>query len=823
MALPQYNSSVMFPQTPEALQNITLKLGAPADDLLSAAAESSTTLKQLADSAFSHLFERQLYPVTSEMNEALDKAHARFVTEKIMPPTPFMTQSRKWLLSCYQAGRQQVMEQEKDSRISHRQAVIGIEAHVSKTALEHLDRVSFRQMHIRKTHTGKYLLCRIMTYPYRVYSVHILVEDVDGDACPMELYNYPGTIGANSQLVDALFPVGSILAIREPTLKSAAHGGKPLLRVDCPSDVIWLEPDDEMLVGVKWKTGDQVPDSPELPSTEEEWKKQGNSHYQKGWCIPAAVLYGRGLQRFPSSAVLRLNRAMAYLQLDYYEAALSDCEAALDFKEALGSLKPKALYRAAQALYGMGRWNEAERKFAETATEYPAQATDCQSWIKRCKDRKIEATEGKYDWAAAYRAAQVPGCRMDLADFTGPVKVASLPSRGGGRGIVAKRNIKFGELLVVSKAFISCTKNDYANPELCSFTNFIKYKGEVSYGAVAATKVAERIAGSPNAADAVEQLYAGPSNSLPPSKYSIAPSGKVDVARLLQFNRDVDIRRIEAVVNYNAFGTQSLQPSNFLIERVEAEELDARSLFLLPSLFNHSCLPNAFWYCLGDVMIIRATCNIPAGDEVFLSYGAEGDSYLSRGEDSYFRLLGSCNCPLCVRDRQAGESVCNQREQISTDVESCTTISAVLSHIKKLEETFKGYASADQYSMFMANEQLANLYISNSNIDDGLRTLFKRLEYLGLKVTDTSLRGPLPGSSQTTLPIKLTAIGGSYAGKLLGQSGVDLCLYISNAFGEDFNDQIRASKWRLSAEWLHDKSYGGGTELFTARYYEGAD
>ncbi|KAG9046748.1 hypothetical protein FS837_003769, partial [Tulasnella sp. UAMH 9824] len=668
------------------------------------------------------------------------------------------------------------MEQEKDSRISHRQAVVGIEPHVSKTPLEQLNRVSFRQMHIRKTHTGKYLLCRIMTYPYRVYSVHILVEDVDGDACPMELYNYPGTIGASSQLVDALFPVGSILAIREPTLKSAAHGGKPLLRVDSPSDVIWLEPDDEMLVGVKWKTGDQVPDSPELPSTEEQWKKQGNSHYQKGWCIPAAVLYGRGLQRFPSSAVLRLNRAMAYLQLDYYEAALSDCEAALDFKEALGSLKPKALYRAAQALYGMGRWNEAERKFAETATEYPAQATDCQSWIKRCKDRKIEATEGKYDWAAAYRAAQVPGCRMDLADFTGPVKVASLPSRGGGRGIVAKRNIKFGELLVVSKAFISCTKNDYAKPELCSYMHLIKNKGEIGYGAVAATKVAERIAGSPKAADAVEQLYAGPSNSPPPPNYSIAPSEKVDVARLLQFNRDVDIKRIEAVVNYNG-------------------------LFLLPSLFNHSCSPNAFRYTLGDVMIIRATCDIPAGDEVFLNYGAVGDSYLSRGQEGFFRLLGSCNCPLCVRDRQAGESVCNQREQLSTNIESCTTISAALSHIKKLEETFKGYASADQFAMFKANRKLADLYIFDSNLDDGLRTIFKRLEYLGLKVTDTSLRGPLPSSSQTTLPIRYAATGGSYTGGTLGGDGVDLCLYISTAFGVDFKDQIRQYKWRMSAEW----------------------
>lgn len=166
----------MSPETPDVLENITPELGAPADDIMSVAAESSTTLKQFSSSVFSHMFERQLFDTQSEMDDAMDKAEARFRTEKEMPPAPFKTQSRKWLLSCYQAGRQQIMKLEKDSRISHRQAIVGIEAHVSKTTLEHLDRgtssispltetdgftlpcslpllVSFRKMHIRKTHT----------------------------------------------------------------------------------------------------------------------------------------------------------------------------------------------------------------------------------------------------------------------------------------------------------------------------------------------------------------------------------------------------------------------------------------------------------------------------------------------------------------------------------------------------------------------------------------------------------------------------------------------------------------------------------------------
>jgi len=41
------------------------------------------------------------------------------------------------------------------------------------------------------------------------------------------------------------------------------------------------------------------------------------------------------------------------------------------------------------------------------------------------------------------------------------------------------------------------------------------------------------------------------------------------------------------------------------------------SLFSRSSLFNHSCLPSARWSTLGDVMVIRARVDIPAGQEDF--------------------------------------------------------------------------------------------------------------------------------------------------------------------------------------------------------------
>lgn len=102
--------------------------------------------------------------------------------------------------------------------------------------------------------------------------------------------------------------------------------------------------------------------------------------------------------------------------------------------------------------------------------------------------------------------------------------------------------------------------------------------------------------------------------------------------------------------------------------------------------------------------------------------------------------------------------------------------------------------------MLQANRKLADLYIYNSNLDAGLRTLFKRLEYLGLKVTDKSLRGPLSWSSQNTLPIELAATGGSHTGGLLGRVGVGICCLIAGAFGNAFKDTARSCKWQIGAE-----------------------
>ncbi|KAG8959232.1 hypothetical protein FRC05_007977, partial [Tulasnella sp. 425] len=393
--------------------------------------------------------------------------------------------------------------------------------------------------------------------------------------------------------------------------------------------------------------------------------------------------------------------------------------------------------------------------------------------------------------------------------------VASLSSRGGGRGIVAKRDIKFGELLVVSKAFSFCAL-DAANPEVYTVINPITDSEDSGFSAVAATRIAERIAGNPKAVDAINQLYAGPAHE-PPSQFKTVPSEKVNVARLLNFDEDVDIGRIQSVVTFNAFASESLKIRGIVPKPELPVHLKPNGLFLIPSLFNHSCAPNSYHYCLGDFKILRATCDIRAREEIFISYGPEGNSYFSRVKSPVMaKLLPDCNCSLCIRDRKVGEAVCERRDRISNEISSCTTASAVQSQIKKLQETFKGYANADQEAMVDAYLALETLYRDRFDYPNALATIFKGLQYVGLQVMDTSLRGALPPKSRDALPIKLVTTAGSRTGGILKHIGVDGCIMVQGIF--ESVDKVRAAKWLKGAVWLHDKCYGGGKDLFRERY-----
>ena len=278
----------------------------------------------------------------------------------------------------------------------------------------------------------------------RKVALVLSVEDPQGQVISVSVYNFPGLYLAESRTLRAYFPVGTVMAIREPWMRfsSLLSTSTGFIRVDSPSDIIFLEPSNPILADVKWSTSPHV--YHHQFTSPEQWKSLGNKFFTDGLFVPAARAWTRGLERDPSMHSLRLNRSQAYIRLEWFSAGLADAVHVLSSPGCEAAISRKASYRAACAEYGMGCYSEALARLETLDKD-----ADIRSLTTRCRKRIKESTTGEYAWLEMFRAVQRAEIHMDVAEFVHPaVCVATLPTRGGGRCVRAARDIKAGELLV---------------------------------------------------------------------------------------------------------------------------------------------------------------------------------------------------------------------------------------------------------------------------------------------------------------------------------------------------------------------------------------
>lgn len=297
-----------------------------------------------------------------------------------------------------------------------------------------------------------------------VEKINFCVEDPAGRTVSVILVQYPELTLASGIVLDTIFAAGTPLAIREPLVDVDAdsHGNLGIAHctIKSPSDLVFLKSSDPILQNTTWAH----PLPPNAPSqkTVAEWKLCGNNHFSNGEYIAAAVAYTRGLESDPSAYILLLNRSAAYVRLEYFVAAIVDATAVLDVENLSRDHKMKALYRTAQAEYGMGRYDAALTTFTRCVEIVP-EYRDIDGWIARCHERVRESQTGVYDWTRVYKEVQTVGNKVDVSEFIGPIQVG-ISACGGGRGVVTTRAVKVGELLV---SVIPPNPVDSRNLDIC--------------------------------------------------------------------------------------------------------------------------------------------------------------------------------------------------------------------------------------------------------------------------------------------------------------------------------------------------------------------
>lgn len=295
--------------------------------------------------------------------------------------------------------------------------------------------------HVDSTMQGKFFLCRSLVPPFKTTAIQCLVDDPIGvEAVRLSLYNYSSDV---SNLLDVI-PVGTILAIKNPWLKTNNDGGFGL-RVENPENVVTV--DDEMLnklfPTLTW--GGDVPTQYRHLSvtsgkkTAEEWLKVGKTRFTEGKFNGAVEAYTKGLAIEPDNTNILTKRASAYLCLRFFYRALEDSDKVL--KNDPSNLEGKHTH--AKALCGLERYSDALRFIDEVRVD----SSEFVKLLANIEKLQHQSTTGEYDLQALYQGHQKH--HENFADFVGPLEFVT----GKQSKVIATEDIKAGELLIANQAF----------------------------------------------------------------------------------------------------------------------------------------------------------------------------------------------------------------------------------------------------------------------------------------------------------------------------------------------------------------------------------
>lgn len=166
---------------------------------------------------------------------------------------------------------------------------------------------------------------------------------------------------------------------------------------------------------------------------------------------------------------------------------------------------------------------------------------------------------------------------------------------------------------------------------------------------------------------------------------------------------------IDGVIFSNCFGGDTVRPASFL----PPPKINQRSTVLhtFPSLFNHSCAPNATWRLFGDTMVIRSNQDIPKHAEITLAYVSPAGNAQTRSEALSTKFLGPCDCELCALDRADGEDAWKVWDSFQKrNLRNCSSETELNSALERLRSSFARSGRTAHYTLLDSHDEAMQWY-----------------------------------------------------------------------------------------------------------------
>ena len=312
-------------------------------------------------------------------------------------------------------------------------------------------------------------------------------------------------------------------------------------------------------------------------------------------------------------------------------------------------------------------------------------------------------------------------------------------------------------------------------------------------------------------------LYSGPDFPNPSVNFPPVDLSPRTLSEPLRHEVDIDTERVDGIVAFNVFTPNRVMPMHQDTSTTHTNDLSGScALYILPSLFNHSCDPNATWFCFGDVMVIRSTQDISKGVEITLAYTA-GPTHVSRNRTLASFFLKSCDCTLCDEERADGDAACGKREELLkwyAHVEREATFhtlseTTIESQLRKFTATFApSLHSRIRPALYGAHLQAVWFFLSEGTRTSqpkfwrrSLEHAFMALEVTGFKDLDKTLSGGVP--SGRSIPFSAQRCGTCM---VRPDAYVFITLHVSRCFLL-LKESTRAERWYRAAWWSKQICY----------------
>ena len=203
--------------------------------------------------------------------------------------------------------------------------------------------------------------------------------------------------------------------------------------------------------------------------------------------------------------MIKRNRSLAHLKTKQFDAALLDT----GFPDFGSEPSEKALFRAAEALYSLSRFDECRDVLETLCAKFPNNQRGSVV-LARAQARCLEKYTGKYDFKLLRREAKkLRPPQLDHATYIGPVEIREVT--GKGRGLFTTKTVKAGDLLLCEKAFCHAyiPEEGAGNSKTTLLVNSETEKGFVGGQADLVRLIAQKLFRNPSLAPAFKLLHHG--------------------------------------------------------------------------------------------------------------------------------------------------------------------------------------------------------------------------------------------------------------------------------------------------------------------------